>query len=65
MSSWWSGQLDNLETTAEIFYKLTSATEGGDTSQPDYREFRASRLRLRFAQDLVTVLQFFLDTEKA
>ena len=64
MSDWLAGQIDNLETTAEIFYKLTSATEGGDSTQGDYKQFRASRLQLRFAQDLVTVIQFFLEKEK-
>ena len=64
MSDWWAGQIDNLETIAEIFYKLTSATEGGDSRQPDYKQFRASRLQLRFAQDSVTVIQFFLEQEK-
>ena len=60
MSDYWAGQIDNLETTAEIFYRLTSAVEGADTVP----EFRATRLQLQFAQDLVTVIQFFLEKEK-
>ena len=64
MSDFWEGQLENLQTTAEIFFRLTSKAEGGDKKQPDYKEFRASRLQLRFAQDLVTVIQFFLNKEK-
>ena len=64
MSDWWVAQIDNLEGTAEIFCKLTSATEGGASTHASYKQFRASRLRLRFAQDLVTVIQFFMEKEK-
>ena len=64
MSDWWAAQIDNLEGTAEIFCKLTSATEGGASTHTSYKQFRASRLQLRFAQDLVTVIQFFLEKEK-
>ena len=64
MSDWWTEQIDILETTAEIFFELTSATGGGDSTQSDYKQFRASRLQLRFLQDLVTVIQFFLEKEK-
>ena len=58
MSDWWAAQIDNLEGTVEIFCKLTSATEGGASTHASYNQFRASRLQLRFAQDLVTVIQF-------
>lgn len=64
MSDFWAGQMDNLQTTAEIFFRLVSETEGGDKQHPKYKDLRASRLQLRFAQDLVTVIQFFLEKEK-
>ena len=64
MSDIWEGQLDTLSTLAEIFYRLTSAQEGADPNQPAYKDFRASRLQLRFAQDLVCCIQFFLSKEK-
>jgi len=64
MSDFWEAQLENLQPISEIFFKLTSATEGGDSSATDYKLLRASRLQLRFAQDLVTVIQFFLEKEK-
>ena len=64
MSEWWDGQLDSLQTLAEIFYHLTSAEEGGNKNLTTYQEFRATRLQLRFAQDLVTCIQFFISKEK-
>ncbi|KAL0040695.1 hypothetical protein WJX79_002085 [Trebouxia sp. C0005] len=64
MSDWWDGQLDSLQTSAEIFYHLTSAEEGGNKNLSVYQEFRASRLQLRFAQDLVTCIQIFISKEK-
>ena len=64
MSNWWEGQLDSLQTLAEIFYHLTSAQEGGDKTSTVYQEFTASRLQLRFAKDLVTCIQFFISKEK-
>ena len=64
MSEHWESQLDLLQTLAEILYRLTSAEQGGDKNLPNFREFRASRVQLRFAQDLITCLQFFLFKEK-
>ena len=40
MSAWWAAQIDNLEGTAEIFCKLTSATEGGASTHASYKQFR-------------------------
>ena len=53
------GQLDSLQTLAEIFHHLTSAELGGNKDRPIYQEFRASRLQLKFAQDLITCIQVF------
>ncbi|KAI9853746.1 MAG: hypothetical protein M1830_006634 [Pleopsidium flavum] len=53
-----------LESTAEIFFRLVDEKEGGDETKPVYKELRATRLQLRFAQDSITVIQFFLDKEK-
>ncbi|KAL3155913.1 hypothetical protein ABBQ32_012910 [Trebouxia sp. C0010 RCD-2024] len=66
MSEFWAGHIDNLETTAEIFFRLTSETQGGNKDHPDYQDLRASRVPLRFAQDLqlATVIQFFWEKEK-
>lgn len=64
MSEWWAGQIGNLEMTAEIFFRLVSETEGGTKNSSDYRDSRAFRVQLRFAQDLVTVIQFFLEKER-
>lgn len=64
MSEFWAGQIENLETTAEIFFRLVDEKEGSDPKHPEYKHLRATRLQLRFAQDLVTVVQFFLDKEQ-
>ena len=64
MSEWWDGQLDTLSTLAEIFFRLTAAEQGGDENLPYYKEFRASRLQLRFAQDLVCCIEYFLSKER-
>ena len=63
MSEFWAGQIEHLETTAEIFFRLVDK-EGGDAKHPEYEHLRATRLQLRFAQDLVTVIQYFLEKEQ-
>ena len=64
MSELWEGQLDTLQTLAEILYRLTSAEHGGDKNLPNFQEFWASRVQLSFAQDLITCLQFVLSKDK-
>ena len=64
MSDWWDGQLDSLQTIAKLFHHLTSAELGGNKDRPIYQEFRASRLQLRFAEDLITCIQFFISKEE-
>lgn len=54
MSEFWAGQIENLETTAELFFRLVDEKEGRDVKHPEYEHLRATRLQLRFAQDLVT-----------
>ena len=64
MLDWWNGQLDYLQTLAEIFFHVTSAEEGGNKNLSTYQEFRATRLQLRFVQDLVTCIQVFISSSK-
>ena len=37
MSEFWAGQIENLETTAEIFFRLVNEKEGGDAEHPEYK----------------------------
>ena len=36
MSDWWDGQLDSLQTLAELYHHLTSAEEGGNKNLSTY-----------------------------
>ncbi|KAI9730766.1 MAG: hypothetical protein M1835_003553, partial [Candelina submexicana] len=63
MSDWWDGQLDSLQTLAEIFYHLTYAELGGIKDHPIYEEFRACRLQLRLAKDFV-LYPIFISKDK-
>lgn len=64
MSEYWADQIGVLKSTAEIFSQLVDEKEGGNETKPVYKELRATILQLRFAPDLITVIQFFLDKEK-
>ena len=66
MSQVWHDQLESLQKIADIVKLLTDRDGGGaDKKLPYYKELRSSRLQLRFAHDLITVIQFYLTKEKA